>query len=154
LEVSSFREIQDEFLRRVHSIVWCSFATIDRQGRPRSRILHAIWDESPTAWILTLHNTLKARHMENHPYVSLAYVADITKPVYADCRAEWVDEVGEKQRIWDMFKAAPAPLGYDPAPIFKSPDDPDLGLLKLTPWRIEIRDVPGERYVWHPASAE
>ena len=148
MEITSFAEIEAEFIARVHSVVWCNVATIDTQGRPRSRILHPLW-EGPTGWILTRRTTLKARHLAAHPYVSLAYIADVAKPVYADCRAEWVDDVAAKQRIWDQFKAAAAPLGYDPAPIFESPDHPNLGLLKLLAWRIEVATLPAERKVWH-----
>ena len=44
MEVTNFAEIEAEFIERVHTMVWCSAATVDRQGRPRSRILHPIWE--------------------------------------------------------------------------------------------------------------
>ena len=31
------------FVEMAHRIMWCSAATIDPHGRPRSRILHPIW---------------------------------------------------------------------------------------------------------------
>src|SRR2546427_2809668 len=39
MDVASFDEIEQEFMERVRGIVWCSVATVDRRGRPRSRIL-------------------------------------------------------------------------------------------------------------------
>ena len=35
---------------------------------------------------------LKSRHLAGNPFVSLAYIADVAKPAYADCRAEWVND--------------------------------------------------------------
>ncbi|MBC7871206.1 MAG: pyridoxamine 5'-phosphate oxidase family protein [Chitinophagaceae bacterium] len=153
MKISHFSEIETEFIRRVHTMVWCSAATIDNQQRPRSRILHPIW-EGPVGWIGTNRNSYKSRHLAQNPHVSLAYIADLTKPVYADCVAEWVDDLAEKQRIWNLFKDAPPPLGYDPASIFFSPDHENFGLLKLTPWRIDLVSFPAESMdkgtlVWH-----
>jgi general stress protein 26 len=152
MEISSFSDIESEFIERVHSIVWCSAATVDTKNRVRSRILHTIWEGS-TGWAATRPDSLKARHLAHNPYVSLAYVADVYKPVYADCTAEWIDDMSTKQRIWDMFTAAPPPLGYNPEPFFGSVDSPGFGLLKLTPWRIEVFDITNPenpRKVWRP----
>ena len=155
MEVTSFAEISDEFFTRVNRVVWCNVATIDRQGRPRSRILHPTWEagtSGPLGWIGTRRATLKAQHLLIQPYVSLAYVAEIAKPVYVDCRAVWVDDPAAKQRIWDRFKTAPAPMGYDPGTMFKDLDD--FGLLHLIPWRIEVRSLPGDQWIWHAPVAE
>lgn len=141
MKINDFSEIEAEFLQRVHTMVWCNVATVDSRGRPRSRILHPIW-EGQTGWIGTHRTSFKSSHLADNPYVSLAYITDIMKPVYVDCRAEWVDDQAEKQRIWDLFKNAPPPLGYDPADTFIQPDHPDFGLLKLTPWRIAIVTFP------------
>jgi general stress protein 26 len=151
---TSFSEIEKAFIERVHSVVWCNVATIDSKNRVRSRVLHPIW-EGDTGRIATRRHSLKAQHLARNPYVSLAYIADPAKPVYVDCTAEWDDELAHKQHIWDMFKSAPPPLGYDPEPIYKTVDDPNYGLLKLTPWRIEMRDLMQslESHVWHAAEA-
>ena len=152
MDVDSFDEIRDEFLARVHSVVWCNVATLDRRGRPRSRILHPIWEGS-TGWIVTRAGSFKAKHLAAHPYISLAYIADIAKPVYADCYAEWVTSTEDKQRIWTLFQQAPPPLGYDPGSIFPTVDHPESGVLKLTPWRIEVANFPGQKYVWRNPEA-
>jgi general stress protein 26 len=138
----SFAEIADEFIERVHRMVWCNVATLDLQNRPRSRLLHTIWEGS-TGWTATRRHSHKAKHLRRSPYVSLAYIADVVRPVYADCVAEWADDPAEKRRVWDLFARTPPPLGYDPTPIFKSPDDPDFGVLRLTPWRIQLGDASG-----------
>lgn len=145
MEVKNFSEIETEFIQRVHTMVWCSVATIDSQQRPRSRILHPIWEGS-TGWIGTHRHSYKAKHLERNPHMSLAYITEIHRPVYADCTAEWVDDLAQKQRIWELFKSTPPPLGYDPAQEFIRVDHENFGLLKLTPWRIDLVSFPAESF--------
>ena len=137
MEVASFADIQEEFMNRVRRIVWCTVATVDRQGRPRSRILHPIW-EGPTGWIATGRQSHKEKHLRHNPYVSLSYWDQEHQQIYADCRAEWEERRDEKRRVWELFKSTPAPLGYDLGAFWSNPEDPGYGLLKLTPWRIEL----------------
>lgn len=148
-EITSFSEIEAEFIARVHAVVWCNVATVDAHNRPRSRILHTIWEGS-TGWTATRRHSFKAAHLERNPHVSLAYVANVVKPVYVDGVATWDDDPADKRRIWEAFRTAPPPLGYDPAPIFHGVDHPDFGLLKFTPWRIELADASGvpTKLVW------
>lgn len=152
MDVASFAEIEQEFMARVRRIVWCSVATVDRQGRPRQRILHPIW-EGTTGWIATGRHTLKTKHLAKNPYVSLSYWDPQHQQIYVDARAEWDDAPVTKQRIWDLYKSTPPPLGYDLKMIWQSPEDPTLGILKLTPWRIELyglADLPAGKppLVW------
>jgi hypothetical protein len=148
MKVSEFAEIEQEFIKRAHSIVWCNAATVDGQGRPRSRVLHPIW-EGATGWVMTGRHTLKTRHLAANPYVSLSYIdlADPFNPVYADCLGEWEDDIQEKQRVRDLFASTPPPLRYD---LGLSAGDTRYGLLKLTPWRIELGDWFGEPKIWTP----
>lgn len=146
-----FSAIADEFLALVHAQVWCSVATMDAQNRPRSRVLHPLWENhsaGTTGWIATGRASLKAKHLAHNPQVSLCYMKDPLKPVYVDCHAEWADDPAEKQRLWTLFGSTPPPLGYDLAPFFGSVDSPGYGLLKLTPWRIELADLFGTPRVW------
>ncbi len=149
MNVSSFSDIESEFIERVHKTVWCSFATQDTKNRLRSRILHPIWDKD-MGWIGTRRNSLKARHLAHNSYVSLAYIADVVKPVYVDCIAEWEEGLSNKEMVWEKFRTAAPPLGFDFGTIFNGFDDPEFGLLKLTPWRIELDDVANRdnRKVW------
>jgi hypothetical protein len=83
--------------------------------------------------------------------MSLAYISNPPKPVYVDCTAVWVIEETEKQRIWELHKTTPPPLGFDPEPHYGSIHNPLFGLLRLTPWRIELADLGGEPRVWRAA---
>lgn len=147
--VGSFDEILDDFLQRASKVVWCNVATVDASGRPRSRILHPLW-EGTIGWITTDPRTLKARHLAVNPHLSLAYVADIASPMYVDCTAEWVDDVALKQHVWDLCLSTPPPLGFDPEPIYATVDGPRFGVLRLTPWRVQLMDGPGVSRIWKP----
>ena len=105
-----------------------------------TRILHPLWEGS-TGWIGTSPLSLKAKHLEHNPYVSLSYWDPQQQQIYADCTAEWHNDVATKRRIWELYKSTPPPLGYDPAiipPWKDGPDTPAFGVLKLIPWRIEL----------------
>ena len=138
MDVKMFSEIADDFKKRVERIVWCTVATVDAKGRPRSRILHPIWD-GPTGWIATGRQSHKAKHIAGNPHVSLSYWDPQQEQVYAECRAEWADGMEDKKRLWNLLKDTPQPVGYDPSLFWKEgPSDPTFGALKLTPWRIEV----------------
>src|SRR6478609_9418101 len=84
-----FADLSGEFLERVFTVVWCNVATVDSKGRPRSRILHPYWEATPdpAGWILTRRHSFKDSQLTGNPFISCAYIANISKPVYAECRA-------------------------------------------------------------------
>ncbi|MGE5594679.1 MAG: pyridoxamine 5'-phosphate oxidase family protein [Hyphomicrobiales bacterium] len=138
MDVASFDDIKEEFDRRVSRIVWATVTTVDNQNRPRARILHPLWEGS-TGWIMTGRHTFKSKHIEKNPYVSVSYWDPQHEQVFAECRAQWDDDPATKRRIWDLFKDTPEPYGYDPALFFRNgPGDPEFGVLRLVPWRIEL----------------
>jgi uncharacterized pyridoxamine 5'-phosphate oxidase family protein len=151
MEVAQFETIQTEFMNRIQQAVYCNVATIDRKGRPRSRVMHVVWD-GPVGWVITWPGSHKARHLANNPYVSLAYVHNPKKPVYVDCTAEWVNQVDEKLRIWELHKLTPPPLGFDPTPHYGTIDHKYFGLLRFSPWRIELAETGLESLVWRPGA--
>jgi hypothetical protein len=145
---TAFADIAEEFARRVERMVWCNAATVDTRGRPRSRLLHPVW-ERDVCWITTRRHSLKARHLARTPYLSLAYTADFATPVFIDCAVEWVDDLDQRRRIWSLLAAAPRLQGFDPTRKFGQLENPECGLLRLTPWRIEVATPPAETHVWH-----
>jgi hypothetical protein len=154
-EVTSFNEIAAEFERRVRRMVWAIVATTDTTGRPRTRLLHLLWQGS-TGWVATEPESLKAKHLASNPHVSIGY-ADPVEPVYVEATAQWIENSSEKRRIWDFIKGEPEPYGFDPAIIPQWKDGPGsarFGLLKLTPWRIELYKAPPatESRIWKPHS--
>jgi general stress protein 26 len=149
MEIQHFEEIQNEFMTRVRKSVYCNVATVDTKGRPRSRIMHLIWD-GPIGWVITWPETHKAKHLANNPHVSIAYIGEPLKPVYVECTAAWVTDREEKQRVWELHKSIPPPLGFDPEPHYGSIDDKYYGLLQFTPWRVELAELRNESLIWRP----
>ena len=123
MRVPSFAEIELEFIERAHRMVWCDMATVGPDGRPRTRIMHPLW-EGGTAWMTSLRVGPKADDIDRNPYVSLAYVADPLKPAYAECVASWVDDREDRIAIWERIAAIPEPLGYNAETMLGSYDFP------------------------------
>ena len=138
----SFADIQEEFLRITRDVVWCTVATIDTQGRPRTRILHPTWevvDGVPVGWVGTSKSPLKAKHLEANPHLSCAYWSPKQETAHADCRASWAPD--ERERVWQLFLDAEPPLGYNPADMPPWKDGPLAGefqALRLDPLRVML----------------
>jgi Pyridoxamine 5'-phosphate oxidase len=140
--VPSFGEISGDFLRISSEVVWATVATVDTRGRPRTRVLHPIWEvvaDRPVGWIGTTRTPLKEKHLAANPCVSLSYWSPKQETAHVEARASWADE--ERERVWEMFVGAPPPLGYDPATIPPWKDGPLAGpfsVLRLEPWRVMV----------------
>ncbi|MDP1792784.1 MAG: pyridoxamine 5'-phosphate oxidase family protein [Acidimicrobiales bacterium] len=134
------------FVEMAHQIVWASVTTVDRNAVPRSRILHPFWvfdGVELVGWIGTGKTPVKAAHLAANPNVSVSYWAPTHDTCAAVCRAEWADDPETREWLWDAFKNAPAPLGFDPAmiPGWDSPASESFMVLRLTP--IHLRVFPG-----------
>lgn len=154
MRTHDFAEIAPELTARVEKMVWCNAATVDGLGRPRSRILHPVW-EGRTAWVTTDRASFKSRHLEASPYVSLAYVSDVAKPLYADCHAAWVEDGNTLRHVWDYCRSLPEPMGFDPATIYAPVGEtvagrPAFAVLRLTPYRIVLTQFPEPMVMWTP----
>lgn len=141
--MNSLEATAPAFVDMAHRIVWASAATVDRKGRPRSRVLHPIWSWNGSeleGWIATGPTPIKRAHLDAHPYISLNYWTPEQDTCVAECRAEWAFDDETCIRIWDMLKTAPAPVGYDPAiiPAWDAPTADSFAVLKLTPWRLRV----------------
>ena len=144
--MTAFNEIAPAFVEMAHSIVWCTAATVDAKGRPRSRVLHPIWqwnDDHLTGWIMTGPTPIKLAHLEASPHLSCNYWTQNHDTCVAECRAQWANDGATKQMVWDLFANGPAPVGYDPSiiPGWDNPESPGFAVLKLDPWRLRV--MPG-----------
>ena len=139
MEVDSFADIAEQFNDRVNRLVWCTVTTIDRKGRPRSRILHPVWEGS-TGWIATGPTPIKRAHLAASPHLSCNYWSPNQDTCVAECRAEWAFDDATRQMVWDLFANGPAPVGYDPSiiPGWDNAASPNFAALKLRPWRIRV----------------
>jgi hypothetical protein len=145
--MTELEKIAPAFVEMAHRIVWCSAATVDKQGRPRSRVLHPLWHwdgKVLTGVIATSPTATKRAHLEASAHVSLNYWAPSQDTCLAECRVRWAFDDVTRMRVWDAFKHAPAPVGYDPAiipPWKDGPTSPAFAVLELEPWRLRV--MPG-----------
>ena len=67
MRVDSFAEIAEEFIERAHRMVWCDMATVGADGRPRTRVVHPVW-EGDTAWVTSMRTGPKAEDIDRSQY--------------------------------------------------------------------------------------
>jgi general stress protein 26 len=157
--MTELNDLAPDFVAAAHTIVYCTVGSVDAGGRPTSRVMHPIWEwdgERLTGWLTTTPSP-KMRQLAAHPYVSCAYYDSWAVAVVADCRVEPVADDAARTRIWELFKATPPPLGYDPGAIgvpgWDGPTAPGFVLARVEPWRVQVRRVePGvgvELRTWH-----
>jgi Pyridoxamine 5'-phosphate oxidase len=138
----SFESIKEDFLRISAEVVWATVATVDSQGRPRTRILHPYWEAvegRPVGWVGTVRSPLKTKHLAANPFVSVAYWSPKQETAHAECRASWADD--DRERVWNLFLEAEPPLGYDPSTLPQWKDGPlggGFAALRLDPWRVMV----------------
>lgn len=136
-------EVAPAFVEMAHRIVWATAATVDPHGQPRTRILHPLWEWDGTrlsGWIATGPTPVKRADLDHSPYISLNYWSPEHDTCTADCRATWYLDAESRERVWNLFKDAPAPVGYDPAivPQWTDPQSPTFGALRLDPYRLRV----------------
>lgn len=141
--MNTLTETAPAFVEMAHRIVWCTTATVDAQGRPRSRILHPIWQwdgEKLVGWIGTRPTPIKRAHLEVSPYVSLNYWSPSHDTCAAECRATWAFDDETRTRVWNLFVNGPEPVGYDPSivPSWDSPTSDAFAVLRVDPWRLRV----------------
>lgn len=141
--MNELSRVAPAFVEMAHRIVWCSVATVDAKQRPRSRVLHPIWEWDGTqlvGWVGTGPTPTKRAHLEASPFVSLNYWAPSQDTCVAECRAQLLVDDQTRTRTWNLLKNAPLPVGYDPA-IIPGWDDPTceaFAALRLEPWRLRV----------------
>jgi hypothetical protein len=142
--MQTLNEVAPAFVSMAHSIVWCTVATTDPEGRPRTRILHPIWlwdGADLVGWIATGPTPVKTADLEAHPNVSCNYWSPNHDTCTADCTTTWAFDDDTRTMVWELFKNGPAPVGYDPSivPVWADgPLSPAFAGLRLDPWRLRV----------------
>ena len=141
--MADLAEVAPAFVEMAHEIVWASVATVDAKGRPRSRILHPIWQWDSTnlvGWIATGPTSVKRAHLQQSPFVSLNYWSPSQNNCIAECKAAWAFDDETRTMVWELFANAPEPVGYNPSiiPAWTSPTVDAFAALRLEPWRLRV----------------
>ena len=75
-----------------------------------------------------------------HSIVWCNYWTPAQDTCLAECRATWAFDSETRRSVWNSFKEAAAPVGYDPAmiPGWDSSDSDSFAALRLDPWRLRV----------------
>ena len=66
----------DAFMETAQRVVYCSLATVDRRGRPRSRLVHPVWErdgDGIVGWVGRRPTRYRRAHLDRTPFVSCFY---------------------------------------------------------------------------------
>ena len=143
---TELHDIAPRFVEMAHGIGMAVTATVDLNGRPRTRVMQPVWEwdgDRLTGWVSTSLTDPKVDDLRHTPSLSITYWSPQQDTCTADCDVRFVDEPAEKGRAWERFKAAPEPAGFDPSihPDWDSAESPTFGVLELTPRRLRV--MPG-----------
>ena len=141
--------------------MWASVATVDADGRPRTRILHPIWEWDGAdlfGWIATVPTPVKRAHLAAHQDVSVSYWAPSHDTCSAEALVEWYSDDDTCTAVWDKFANGPEPVGYDPRivpHVEGRPPSDAFAALRLSPYRLRVMpgtvmtQGEGEVLLWH-----
>ncbi len=126
--MSDVKQLILEVVRKPHL---SSFATITENGRPWVRYVVASTSDDVTIRFATDKRSRKVTHIQKNPDVHMA--SGVTDPANAKAyvqiegTAEFVTDQAEREAFWhDDLKR-----------YFSGPDDPNYGIVMVTPRRIE-----------------
>jgi general stress protein 26 len=79
----SFAPLRADVAEILGQINYATMTTVDRRGRPRSRVLIAVWEldgERPLGWLATFRTPVKAAHIAHNPHVGMSYWSSRQEP--------------------------------------------------------------------------
>ncbi len=127
-------EIGPAFVEMAHKIAWATVATVDIQNRPRTRVLHPLWEFTDgvlSGIIATGPTPTKRADLDHSPYLSCGYWIPEQDVCRADCEVEWATDDETCEQAWQAFKDAPRPMAMTP-PSFQT--GPMAQLQMLSPF--------------------
>ena len=126
--------------RRAHL---ASLATFSGDGKPWVRYVIPRADDDLTIRIATRVNSRKVSQIRKNPEVHLT--CGVSDPRHVETflqiqgRARFTTDQGERDAFWDPHLEN----------IFEGPNDPEYGVILITPYRIEVwREGISEPEVW------
>jgi hypothetical protein len=141
VRVADFAAMRDQVAATLRQVPYATMTTVDRRGRPRARVLIAVWEldgDRPVGWLATFRTPVKAAHLAHNPHVTLSHWSPAQDTVAFDAVAAWDEGPDARRRVWRLYRdGSPAGVGYDPGAYWSGPDDQRFHVLRLDPWRIQ-----------------
>jgi len=123
-----------------------NLATVAEDGTPWVRYVMAVTDDDLTMRVATFLGSRKVAHIRQNSDVHVSCgVSSLTEAqdyLQIQAKATVSTEAGERQRVWNEGLKA----------YFKGPNDPNLAILVLKPYRIELQSMTSMTpQVWESA---
>ena len=116
----------DAFMETAQRVVYCSLATVDPPTAAalasRTPLLWEREGDRIVGWVGSRPTQMRRAHVARNPFASCFYWDPAHDVAVAECSVRWIEEDDGRRDAWERLSAAPAPMGYDPAPIW--PDGP------------------------------
>lgn len=142
MRVNDFSELEAEFNAYVGAINYATMVTVDAKNRPRTRVLIPVWENVDgllLGWLATYRTPVKAAHLAANPHTNFSYWAPGNNSVAIDTAARWDNAPSTKEHVWDLYRrTSPRGAGYHLGNFWKAPTDPQLHVLRLAPWRVQV----------------
>lgn|GEM_PF-174418 len=139
----SMDNIQQEILAIIRPAHLASLATVSEDGRPWVRYVIPRASDDLSLRVATRVNSRKVAHIRQNPEVHLT--CGVSDPRHVDTflriqgKAEFTTDRSERESFWDPHLEN----------VFKGSDDPNYGVIRITPYRIEVwKEGPSEPDVW------
>lgn len=155
--VATFATIEDSFLGYIRDIKYSTMVTVDRNGRPRARVMLPIWevvDGRPVGWLAGYKTPVKAAHLAHNPHGTYSYWSPRQNALHIDAVSSWIDDPAVKDYGWQLYCAgSPKGVGYDPVRFWRGgPTDPEYNVLRIDPWRVQVvRGTDLSSRIWQSA---
>lgn len=138
-----YAELRDDLSAVLSKVRYTTMTTVDPKGRPRTRVLIAVWEldrDAPLGWLATFRTPVKDRHLANNPHATFSYWDHSQETAAIDAVATWTDDPEQRRHVWDLYgKGSPRSVGYPPAPYWPGgPDSRAFQVLKLEPYRVQV----------------
>ncbi len=126
------KDIREQILAIAGPAHLAALATLTEDGKPWVRYVIPRADQDLTFRVATRVSARKVAQIQENPEVHLT--CGVTDPRQVDRflqvqgRAEFTTDPTERESFWDPHLAN----------IFEGPNDPDYGVIRITPYRIEV----------------
>jgi general stress protein 26 len=129
-------ELKEKIRNLISKPILSAFATVTAEGRPWVRFVMSVADDDLTIRFATYIKTRKVEQIAENPEVHLTAgnhnLTEMGPYIQVEGKAELTTSEEERKHFW-----SPELSRY-----FEGPDDPDYGIIRIHPSRIEYYTPP------------